>query len=577
MFRLCGFIFFLFFNSSVFADTYAAISSKGSTVFVSCGWYQKTQQAQMDACVSNANASYPGGFWTYNPHPDPDNWLPYASLYNSVYTCPGGGTVSGSNCINAPACSTPQIHSSTTGLCVDPAPLPFCVAGQNPIDNDCKYDGNPNKVNCLDGSTAAYADCPSYAGKWQDYYPNPVKPMCSPLQLDHSACTPLLFQKIDDWVSSHAFKFGSAIVALGGGIISGTLGFIDSTATLVVDYPVLYRNAAGEMVDTQVRAEVPSAAYGQAVTDLVKFNPDLPYVSGLPAVLTGAQGPGATPIIRDPNTGTLKYEGSDIPFTANQVADMTKAINPTFPAPLPEVAAYLPPERIPWLSVAEPAIKGDLDHLFNPQYFPIEPVPARPISVQTPDIIRTPSPLSVPEYGTAQQPVIIPPPSESTVRGIEPIVIFTPESPAVYPPVSYNPLPVSSPNPAPSPQTNSNPNGTDSPISDLDLIPQEPINPADIIGAPPVPPDIYDDKWKFFDFVPTVNPFKFHPSDYLPQVPEPVCWYEINEVIHVPFLGDKPFRVAPCVPLQPLRAVLAWVFSVLSLFTCLFIIFKAEV
>jgi hypothetical protein len=63
----------------------------------------------------------------------------------------------------------------------------------------------------------------------------------------------------------------------------------------------------------------------------------------------------------------------------------------------------------------------------------------------------------------------------------------------------------------------------------------------------------------------------------LPTVPEPSCWYEINDVIHVPFVGDKPFHFAPCVPLQPLRTVLAWVFSVLSLYTCFIIIFRAEV
>jgi hypothetical protein len=333
------------------------------------------------------------------------------------------------------------------------------------------------------------------------------------------------------------------------------------------------------MVDTMVRAEVPSTAYGQAVTDLIKYNPELPYVSGLPTVLTNAQGPGATAIIRDPSSGLLKYEGSDIPFTANEVAAMTKAINPTFPAPLPEVATYLPPERIPWLAVAEPPLKGDLDNLFNPQYFPLEPVSPRPVAVNNPQIIRTPSPLSVPEYGSgsAPAPVVYSPPAESVVRAKEPIVIFTPQSPSVYPPVSYSPTPTPSPTPSPTPQTNPNPDGTDSPLSEPEVILNDPIDPNAIIGAPPIPPDIYDDKWKFFDFVPTENPFNFNASDYLPTVPEPSCWYEINDVIHVPFVGDKPFHFAPCVPLQPLRTVLAWVFSVLSLYTCFIIIFRAEV
>jgi hypothetical protein len=190
---------------------------------------------------------------------------------------------------------------------------------------------------------------------------------------------------------------------------------------------------------------------------------------------------------------------------------MTKAINPEYPTPLPQVATYLPPENIPWLSAAEPALKGDLDHLFNPQYFPLEPVPMRPVGVSTPELIRTPSPMSIPEYGTGDnpQPVSYSPPSEEVARGLEPLVIFTPGSPAVYPPASYSPLPTATP--APAPDANPNPNGSDAPQSTPTPIPEEPIDPAEIIGAPPVPPEIYDDKWKFFDFMPTVNPFSFNP------------------------------------------------------------------
>jgi len=42
-------------------------------------------------------------------------------------------------------------------------------------------------------------------------------------------------------------------------------------------------------------------------------------------------------------------------------------------------------------------------------------------------------------------------------------------------------------------------------------------------------------------------------------------------------IGQNHSPAPPCVPLQPLRTVLAWAFSVLTLFICFFIIFKAEV
>lgn len=47
-----------------------------------------------------------------------------ATTGTNGYTCPGGGTVSGSNCINAPACVSPQVRSAITGMCVAPACAP---------------------------------------------------------------------------------------------------------------------------------------------------------------------------------------------------------------------------------------------------------------------------------------------------------------------------------------------------------------------------------------------------------------------------------------------------------------------
>lgn len=43
---------------------------------------------------------------------------------NISYSCPGGGTVSDINCINAPACVSPQVRNATTGMCEAPACAP---------------------------------------------------------------------------------------------------------------------------------------------------------------------------------------------------------------------------------------------------------------------------------------------------------------------------------------------------------------------------------------------------------------------------------------------------------------------
>jgi len=45
---------------------------------------------------------------------------PYGTL-----TCPSGGTLSGTNCINVPACTPPQVRDAATGQCIDPP----CSAG----------------------------------------------------------------------------------------------------------------------------------------------------------------------------------------------------------------------------------------------------------------------------------------------------------------------------------------------------------------------------------------------------------------------------------------------------------------
>jgi hypothetical protein len=98
---------------------------------------------------------------------------------------------------------------------------------------------------------------------------------------------------------------------------------------------------------------------------------------------------------------------------------------------------------------------------------------------------------------------------------------------------------------------------------------------AAIMNSPPsvlpVQPTLTLDTDAFFPFLNTVNPFNWDVHSFLPTLPGAVvCGYEIHRVIF-----GKNFDFAPCVPLQPLRAVLAWAFSVLTLWAAFMIIFRS--
>lgn len=91
-------------------------------------------------------------------------------------------------------------------------------------------------------------------------------------------------------------------------------------------------------------------------------------------------------------------------------------------------------------------------------------------------------------------------------------------------------------------------------------------------STPPVPPkdtDLYDPFLKS----PIVMP-SWLPSDFMPHIPEPSCSYEVHKSFNVFGSGQRNFDLAPCVPLEPLRAVLQWVFGVLSAWLCFRIFFK---
>lgn len=126
-----GLLLFLM-SSFVLADTY---SVKNGWKYYSGDWSTTIYSTQMAACVARAalwnNSALTAGSIIDNSRCDALNNGVHFSYIDvmSVTYCPGGGTVSGSNCINAPACVSPQVRSSSTGMCEAP-PSPPCTAGQ---------------------------------------------------------------------------------------------------------------------------------------------------------------------------------------------------------------------------------------------------------------------------------------------------------------------------------------------------------------------------------------------------------------------------------------------------------------
>lgn len=164
---------FLFLNSfSVFSDTYPVVTT--SYYWTNSGGYHTASSAIAlcntlgDLSVYHfvASGSYCNGYRNSD-----NGSVGSFGQYNgpvATSTCPGGGTVSGSNCINAPVCITPQVRSTVgqyIGMCVTLIECAYpetdqgngicenitCSAGQNrnPVSKACQ-----TPPTC--GSTQAY-------------------------------------------------------------------------------------------------------------------------------------------------------------------------------------------------------------------------------------------------------------------------------------------------------------------------------------------------------------------------------------------------------------------------------------
>ena len=121
-------VFLFSFSSVSFADTYPTVYDygyyNGAQVYgftsyqAACSAYATLKSYVSGTSDSSGVCSlyYPAGTVSST-----------TSLYKRG-TCPGGGSLSGSSCINAPACDIGQTRDAATGICT--IPPPDCTAGQ---------------------------------------------------------------------------------------------------------------------------------------------------------------------------------------------------------------------------------------------------------------------------------------------------------------------------------------------------------------------------------------------------------------------------------------------------------------
>ena len=119
-------VFLACISTSVYADTYPAVTS-------AC-W----KANGIGACQASANAACQA-YYSENSNgtqclyidPSTHAVTPHGSVANTpALSCPNTGTLSGSSCISATACTSPQVRSSTTPYACGNPPVVACPSGQ---------------------------------------------------------------------------------------------------------------------------------------------------------------------------------------------------------------------------------------------------------------------------------------------------------------------------------------------------------------------------------------------------------------------------------------------------------------
>lgn len=137
MIKKIVFSILMVFSVSVFADTYPVISSTTYQASnINTGGAAPSSSSLSGACdngsappINILTAGSNGRACTFTQRNSPPDYvsITYGPIdnYSAVTitvtsTCPAGGTVSGSSCINAPSCTAPQIRNTSTGMCENP-------------------------------------------------------------------------------------------------------------------------------------------------------------------------------------------------------------------------------------------------------------------------------------------------------------------------------------------------------------------------------------------------------------------------------------------------------------------------
>jgi hypothetical protein len=546
MLKKMVFVVLIFLSSfSVFADTYPVVitykyyttysaqqtSPSAACTIIGADFYMLTAPVLPSTIGSCGRVSMPGTWST--------------PIYIAVFSssCPSGGTISGANCINAPACTSPYVRASISPYACGVYVPPDCLSTQNPINNSCKFPANTGVgISCTDGSSVyAPAVCPVNPWDWLFMPKSGQSATCSDGRVIAfgQSCLDKWFKSNISDSSNPAIKAGVILAGIGiTGMTKPVLTLVGTTLKMVIPIAEKIANTTTQPL-LSVRSELSAYSAGDAIQSLIKANPTGFYATAFKNDLATRLAP-----VTIDQLGNILPVNSVIPYTSNQVAAVAFAIQSTVPLPLTDIAPFVNPQMMPWVEPSLNAFQADSVRVqSSPSLMPFNFPSASMLPVYSPlvDVMALPqvldvSPLSPQSFG----------------------------SPAA---ISASTLPSS--------LTNTNPLATDAPTLLPTTLASGSAIPSGTSDLIPVTPSLYPDTFKFFDFLPTANPFKFDPSLFMPVLPNPSCYYEIHQTIAFPLMGSHAFDVVPCAKLAPLRAVLKWVFAVLTAMTCFFLIFKA--
>lgn len=434
-----------------------------------------------------------------------------------------------------------------------------CEIPENPITADCQYPNNQGlPEDCIEGGNevtagfyafpAANQSCPTL---WDGFWAEEGKTQTcgdGSTQTWPNSCFNAALDKTVADLLSNPWVIGGIALTMGNplrvfSIFTTAQGFQRVSMTL----PLAVRTSALADASSAIRyssAEItlPNNTLGLAIKEYIASNPGSSLEQAL--IQKFPLGVAKEAITINPLTGEIIPASTSLPLSNTQTAATALASGALTTAELQAISPYLRLNTIPWLTAAADAIEGDFWRVYDDKYNEKQPVnfpgtANKPLATTIPLALENPNPAA--ELG--------------------------PESPQSY----DRPKPTVTTTPGDKPTSLDDP-GTVTGVPD----PVGPINPNDPVSTEnlPTPPELHPDYWKYLDWLPIDNPYTWTPGDYIPTLPESGCTYEVHTSFNTHFFGVKHIDLAPCQPLQPLRDVLAWVFSVLTGFICFNVIFR---